>query len=533
MSQEGAVRSSSLQRSLHVSSEVHTSLAASLAEDHLRQCTWQQAGFNVFFSMFAAIQIPYALGQMGILGSAVFFPLIILCSWWSGHVLIDCCVRRRLFTWRDLGSEAFGPCGAVAVEVLQTVGIVLTGMVQVQGSASVWEQAFPQAPICATQWILINSVPYLLFLQIPSFGGSNLLKFATILALVLMLWQQGMFLVMLIIWGPYKYVCYNGQTFSTVLAAVTNMMFTFGIKNVLPEMAREMKDPTEMHKAWRVANSVAIPFYILFGSWGLWAFGVFNQGPNFILQFKEVPAVIAYNIAQACTGYLPLVYGQICVFMKVELRYGVLPTDWWRVSNPDTNSLRWLPPVLFRFFFRSSVVAFYVFVAEALIGVGLGNFSSLVGAVSIAAFSFYLPWLLYLKFFGSEMSMGRKLIYGFWIVFGVGVSILGIYSSAKQMSTMASAGLFTGPCKQNAFYMGEFGHESSGGHHGLENGGYSASRAPGSFYATVYSATCLGPEANINCGQQESCCQYDDSLNRMVCPPALSSELSGNRSIVV
>ena len=46
---------------------------------------------------------------------------------------------------------------------------------------------------------------------------------------------------------------------STVFSGVSNMMFTFGVKNVLPEMTRELRDPVEMHKSWTAANVVAMP----------------------------------------------------------------------------------------------------------------------------------------------------------------------------------------------------------------------------------------------------------------------------------
>merc|ERR1712048_1296110 len=99
-----------------------------------------------------------------------------------------------------------------------------------------------------------------------------------------------------------------------------------------------------------------------------------------------------------------MIYGQICIFLKVELRLGVLPTDWWSVSNPAENRLPKVPPMLFRLLFRTGCIALYVFAAEALLDFGLGEFSALVGAASCSAFSFYLPWLVHWKLHGSTMS---------------------------------------------------------------------------------------------------------------------------------
>jgi len=469
--------------------------------------------------MFAASQIPFAIAQMGWHWGTFLFVSITVCSWWSGHVLTRCCVRCAAFTWPDLGYRAFGRAGAVAVETLQTVGIVLTGMVQVQGSGSVWQQAFPDVPICAWQWILLNAIPYLLFLQIPSFGGSSILRVASILTVCVVVWRVGLFLVLLAAWGKYPYVCYGGQTFSTVLSGVCNMIFTFGIKNIMPEMAREMVNPQEMHKSWMVANLLAIPAYTLVGFWGQWAFGVFNQNAGFVLQFSHVTPVAVYNIVAAVVGYLPLVYGQICIFLKVELQLGVLPTDWFSISNPDTNRCRRLPPVIFRLVFRASVVAVYVLVAEALIGVGLGNFSSLVGAISISAFSFYLPWVLHLVLLGHEMALWQKILYYSWVLFGVVLSFLGIYASLNLMSSMASSGLFEAPCKENAFYLGDFSFPEGIDNHGY--GGYSSAVGPGTFHDTFYAAACTGIHGRpprIDCAQYGTCCSYNASARQITCP---------------
>mmetsp|Transcript_20136 Transcript_20136/g.46924 ORF Transcript_20136/g.46924 Transcript_20136/m.46924 type:complete len:578 (-) Transcript_20136:151-1884(-) len=508
-------------------SNTDASIRISLAEAHLRRGSWPQASLNILFSMFAASQIPFAIAQMGWTGGIVLFWVLTLCSWWSGHVLTDCCIHSDAYTWHDLGHAAFGRGGALLVEVLQTVGIVLTGMVQTQGAASVWQQAFPHVKLCASEWILVNVAPYLLFLQIPSFGDSGLLGIASVLTVGLTLWRVTMFLWLLGEWGSYEHVCYGGQTFSTLLSGVANMMFTFGVKNVLPEMTREMSEPRDMHKSWAVANGIVVPLYALFGFWGMYAFGIFNQGAGFVLQFKDDPMVRAYNIASAVVGYLPLVYGQICVFLKVELKLGVLPTDWCRSTRPDLNRCRWIPPLVFRLIFRLSVVAVYVFVAEALLGVGLGSFASLVGALSVSAFSFYLPWVLYLKLLWNSMSCWKKVIYFLWVIFGVAMAVLGTYSSIKEMQNMAVHGFFDAPCRQNAFYMGKF---NTADIHG--DGGYSRATGPGSFYATFYQAACVGLDgkpANINCAQYGACCQYDDTVDHVVCDNAAQGS-HGNSS---
>jgi len=326
--------------------------------------------------------------------------------------------------------------------------------------------------------------------------------------------------VLLALWGRYEYVCYEGQTSTTILSAAANLIFTFGVKNVMPEMIREMSEPLDMHKAWMTANSVAMPMYTAVGFLGFWAFGIFNQGANFFLNFKDSHATRVYLTFAAAAGYLPIVYGQICLFLKIELRLGVLPTDWLQISNPGTNRFPSIPPVLFRFLFRLGIAATYVFVAEALLGVGLQNIVSLVGALAIAAFSFYLPWVIYMKLFWREMTQVRKAIYVSWTLFGLLLSAGGIWFSGEAMSHMDSDGLFRAPCAMNAFFMGKFsvaGHSPSDDPDG--NGGYSSNVGPGSFHDTFYKLSCV--EGRIGCSQYGACCQVEG--DRIRCP--LSNEL--------
>merc|ERR1719409_1904121 len=103
------------------------------------------------------------------------------------------------------------------------------------------------------------------------------------------------------------------------------------------------------------------------------------------------------------------------------------------VSNPGENRFPRVPPVMFRFLFRTGVVIAYVIVAEAVLDVGLGFFSGFVGAVSMTAFSFYLPWMVYWRLCGDRMSMGMKLVCLLWAVAGIAVAIAGCYTSIQQM----------------------------------------------------------------------------------------------------
>jgi hypothetical protein len=87
------------------------------SDSRLRHCTWQQAAFNVFFYMFGASQVPYAMGQMGWSWGIACLVALTVSSWLSGHLLVDICERRFAYSWPDVAREAYGRAGWVALQV--------------------------------------------------------------------------------------------------------------------------------------------------------------------------------------------------------------------------------------------------------------------------------------------------------------------------------------------------------------------------------------------------------------------------------
>ena len=83
----------------------------STADLTVRQCTRNQAAFNIFLYMFGATQIPYALGQMGWVWGSVFMVAMSISSYHSGHLLADICVRRRAYSWPAIGLLGYGTAG--------------------------------------------------------------------------------------------------------------------------------------------------------------------------------------------------------------------------------------------------------------------------------------------------------------------------------------------------------------------------------------------------------------------------------------
>jgi len=369
---------------------------------------------------------------------------------------------------------------------------------------------------------LINAVPYFIFLQVPSFSGSSPMKIATGITLVGTLWRVLMYVGAFLAWGAYPYRCYGGQDLTTIFNGAANLMGSFGVKVVIPEMIREMKKPDDFHKAWAVSQAIVIPLYIGIRLWGFALFGTFVDGTNLFNNFKNNAMIEVYFLSQLVTGYLPLCYGQILFFLKLELHYGVLPTDWFTVSNPETNRFPKVPPALFRLVWRGGMLALWLFLAEMLIGFSVFLIFSLVSAITAAAFSFYLPYVFAWSLLGSEYSPASKAMYSVFSVVRLLLSGVGVYSSGSQMASMGSAELFAfkSTCSSGSFFVGEWKSKNYKG----DWGGYSSSKGNGTFHDTFYLATCggNGVDGNINCGQAcyGACCWTNDNRTEISCPPS-------------
>ena len=67
--------------------------------------------------------------------------------------------------------------------------------------------------------------------------------------------------------------CYTSFTYSSMLASISNMAFTFAGHGTFPEQIREMSRPTDFGFAFNVLYALAVPFYMLCACVGFWAFG--------------------------------------------------------------------------------------------------------------------------------------------------------------------------------------------------------------------------------------------------------------------
>jgi len=281
---------------------------------------------------------------------------------------------------------------------------------------------------------------------------------------------------------------------SSTLSAAANLVFTFGSHAMMPEEVREMRRPADIFPAFDYAYAIAIPLYFLLGFGGFYYFGVFNSGANLLLNFPDTPAVRSFMVASSFLGYLPISYGTILLFLKVELRVGVLPSDWLVASNGAANRSGGTPPVLFRLGFRCSVLALYLLLAQMFLGFGLQNIVSLVGAIAICAMTFYLPFILHAVIFWPEMTAPRLAWYALNILFGLTISILGIYFTVLDILQQSGTALFHSACHENAYFFGG---------HGSPSNAFSCANDT-VFYTEFYARTCL-PGGDIACSQYGSC----------------------------
>ena len=157
--------------------------------------------------------------------------------------------------------------------------------------------------------------------------------------------------------------CYDQYTTASSLAALSNMAFTFGGHGVFPEQIREMTNPSEFPKAFDAMYAFAAPMYFGTAALGFWAFGN-AASANPLENLQDGPLVKIYLWATLLTTYPLVVVGQVVLFLNAELSLDVLPTDVWTNSRQAAAEIRapWrravvkMPPVLFRFLFRSAYV---------------------------------------------------------------------------------------------------------------------------------------------------------------------------------
>jgi len=307
---------------------------------------------------------------------------------------------------------------------------------------------------------------------------------------------------------------------STIFQGAANLMGSLGVKVCVPEMVREMQNPRDYAKAWGYAQLFVVPLYIGIGLWGYALFGTFANVTSLFNNFKNVGVLSGYFIFQPIAMMMPVCYGQILLFLKAELHWGVLPCDWWTVSNPGTNRFPSIPPVLFRLGFRCGVLAIWVFLALLAIGFPTAIVFSLFSAISSGAFSFWLPYICSLLCFGHQFGTLKKVVYMLAIVVSLFFTGIGVWSSSLALANLNTAKpfAFASTCTSVAgFFVGQF--DSSNYH--SSGGAYSTATGPGTWHDTFYLGTCSA-QGRTCCAQPAfgcdgGSCKWNADESQVIC----------------
>jgi len=322
-----------------------------------------------------------------------------------------CCL---LSAGLQVGRAVLGRPGEILVEIMQWCGYYLTGVVQIAFMGATWDQTFRSMawskPICTDQWMLITAAVLLPVIQVPSFTQFGRIA---LLASIITLYSTAVYLGQILHHGQYvggrdtipgvSIPCYDQWSYSTMLASISNMAFTFGGHGTFPEQIREMRDPNHFHYAFNILYGLAVPFYAGCAVLAFWAFGNMNSAVN-TENLADGIWLHAAQFATLATGFINVVLGQVVLMLKVELPLGVLPTDTWHSTSEahlDSSAAAALhklhvPPLLFRLVFRSLYLGSLLLIAEALVGAGLAVYVNIAGSLGLAAMTYWLPYAFYL-----------------------------------------------------------------------------------------------------------------------------------------
>ena len=133
----------------------------------------------------------------------------------------------------------------------------------------------------------------------------------------------------------------------------------------------------------------------------------------------------------------------LVLVLAMELRLCIDPS---RACSPPW---RGLPPAVARFGLRTAFLALQVLVAQMLLsgeGDTLIALQALIGSVGMAAFTYFIPYLLQAELSSTPVSTARRGWGAANIALGGLLMLAGLWSSMSDL-VEASPGLFAGICK--------------------------------------------------------------------------------------
>lgn len=325
-----------------------------------------------------------------------------------------------------------------------------------------------------------------------------------VISVVLIFFNFGIFLYQVALVQPWN--CDPPPSFPErtplgILSGITGIMYAFGGHGLYPELMREMKEPERWRTVVMWTFGIVVPMYFAVGLLGYYSYGG-NARANINLNYPRNTANLLSLVAQTIQEAYFVVVPALVVLLQAELALKVDPTvyckrlapeaqrelavesaplqDWQpssyagmldrtltRIKAEQENESEeiesrfqdWrhvlsmrscgVPPVLFRFIFRSLFLVSQAGIAILLLG-GDGDIllsiQSLAGAIGFAALTYFLP-----LFFGWMMlpppSGISRVLQVVSFVICVGLMLVGVYFEIQWI--IEAAGGFTTdvPCK--------------------------------------------------------------------------------------
>ena len=344
----------------------------------------------------------------------------------------------------DDGARArWNAAGRRATLAMQFATYYLTAVAELIYFEQYCGQLFARSPLCQWQWLLVVALVTLPVMQVPSFHES---RWAALTVAVLpMAFNVAVFLYEVLLVRPWS--CEPGPTHTPPTASqgflgLTAFAYAFGGHGLYPEQIREMADARQWPKVMRLTYGVALPLYWGCGLLGYAAYGDFAQA-NINLNFPENGANVASLWVQLLQEVYFMLSTNLVMVLAIEIHLGIDPARAW------TPAWRGLPPWAARLLLRTLFLGSQVFVAQLLLsgeGDTLLSLQSLIGAIGMTAFTYFLPYAAYLVLAPEPLTRRRTAWCAANVVIGVVVMLAGLYASLADL-VASSAGLFAGDCR--------------------------------------------------------------------------------------
>jgi len=203
-----------------------------------------------------------------------------------------------------------------------------------------------------------------------------------------------------------------------------------------------MTAPSRWPRVMRNTYAEVIPLYWACGLLGYYAYGESanaNINANFPPNLPNFASIAVQMVQQVYFLYST----NLVLMLAIELAVGLDPSV---ACAPPWHGL---PPWVGRLLCRGALFGSQVFVGQMLLageGDTLIALQSLIGAVGMTAFTYFLPYILLLLMLPERVDARRRAWCVANIALGTVVMFAGIYFSLDELIS-SSAGFFAGDCR--------------------------------------------------------------------------------------